>query len=97
MQDITQIKERLIEKRMLYKQSVAEAASAKVKIQEFIDSVTEEDEHILQECTGLNFNEIRNMDLDLCCVDEEYRNKCVAIQEKFLRTVREYLEKELWK
>ena len=94
--DIEQIKERLVEKRMEYRQRVAAAEEAKNKMQEYLDNITAEDEKILRECVGINFDEIRGIDMERCCKDAEYRDKCVELQNKFLREIRKYLEKELW-
>lgn len=90
----SEIRDKLLEERTLYQQSLRESAEAAKKIQGILDSITDEDCELLQSI-GIDCTKIRFMNLEKVKCNSEYLNACQLELNSVINSLHSYLEASL--
>lgn len=90
----SQIRDKLMEKKTLYVNSLNKSKEAIAEIKQTIDSVTGEQKEMLASI-GVNFSVIESFDLERMQQDEEYLGACDQKLQAVITQLHEYLEREL--
>lgn len=91
----SEIRDRLLEQRALYQQSLKAAEEEKKSFKEVIRGITEEQREIMRKVLGADFLDPATIDLDRIQNDREYFNTCQERYIKMLTELHDYLEAAL--
>lgn len=90
----SQIRDRLLEQRTLYLNSLEKSKEAITEISRIIDSVTDEQKIMLKNI-GIDYNVIAAFDLERMQKDSEYLNECEKNLNHVITDLHRYLEDAL--
>lgn len=90
----SQIRDRLLEQRTLYLNSLEKSKEAITEISRIIDSVTDEQKIMLKNI-GIDYNVIAAFDLERMQKDSEYLNECENNLNHVITDLHRYLEDAL--
>lgn len=90
--ETSEIRDKLLEQRALYAESVRRAEDAANRINELIASVSEDDAKLIQEAVDFDYNTIRAFDLERMKTDAGYLSMCEAQLTELATALHLYLE-----
>ena len=93
--ETSKIRDKLLEQRALYAESVRRAEDAAKRITELIASVSDEDANLVMEAVGFNYEIIRSFNLEQMKTDADYLATCESQLCVLIEKLHKYLEEAL--
>lgn len=90
-----EIRDKLLERRAMYQQSLKAAEEAKKSFMELIESITDEQIEIMKSVLGNDYFDLMSIDLNRIQTDTEYFDRCQERYSQMLVKLHDYLEGEL--
>lgn len=89
------IRDKILEQRALYQQSLQAAEAEAQKIRDVIANISEQEIMLMQSILGEKFFSLSEVDLDRVKNDSAYLNECQEKLDMMIRELHSYLEAEI--